>query len=36
MVGETLDGKRYSVKQVAHDTLMDELEPGAVPLDPMS
>ena len=34
MVGETLDGKRYSTKQVAHDTIMDQLEPGAAPLDP--
>ena len=31
-VGETLDGKRYSVKLVAHDTIMDQLEPGAVPI----
>ena len=31
-IGETLDGKRYSIKQVAHDTIMDQLEPGAVPL----
>jgi len=31
-VGETLDGKRYSVKLVAHDTIVDQLEPGAVPI----
>ena len=33
-IGETLDDKRYSIKQVAHDTIMDQLEPGAIPLDP--
>ena len=32
MVGEKLDEKRYSVKLVAHDTIMDKLEPGAVAL----
>eukprot|EP01052_Picozoa_sp_SAG31_P003831 SAG31_NODE_151_length_22216_cov_37.572139_14_plen_426_part_00 len=31
-LGETLDGKRYSINVVAHDTIMDHLEPGVVPL----
>ena len=32
-IGETtLDSKRYLIKAVAHDTIMEQIEPGAVPI----
>jgi hypothetical protein len=30
-VCETLNGKRYTIKPAAHDTIMDQIEPGASP-----